>query len=477
MSGSGLQVRGVEKRYGATRALRGVDLIAPRGQITGIVGANGAGKSTLMKVLAGEERCDAGTFTLDANPLDPLRSDAVAIVHQEPFVYPNLTVGENLSIGRELMRRGRPVLTPERIEIAARFHLDRELDTPLERLPFSFRQRVEIARAMDTQAEVFLFDEPNSALGPDDSAALLQKMAEIAAEGKVVCLISHRLSEVAEVCDSVVVIKDGLADATLEGDGIDADSIATAMMMGSTAAGAGARAAVERGRVVVDLASRGVRNEVPETAVRLHGGEVVAVVGLEGSGSRAILAKIADDSQADTPSVFIVGDRKASLVQEMSVEENLVIRDSGRFRSRWGLFDRRKARSFALDAIATYRVRCSGPAIAVSSLSGGNQQKVAIAAGLAVDPTLLVVDEPTRGIDLDSRREIHQFLRDHAGRGNCVVFHTSEENEVPELADRVLIVRDGTICEEFKVAEHPDPQELAALVTAAQSGLATTAGQ
>ncbi len=468
----GLEVDAVFKAYGQTQALRGVSFTAARGEITAVVGANGAGKSTLMKILAGEERPDSGLFRLDGEQFDGGSGRGlVAIVHQEPVVFPNLTIKENLYAGREEFLFGRPVLRDRDAELLAQFEIISGLNRELGTLPLSYRQRVEIVRALMMDADVVLFDEPNSALGKVESEALFAYMRTIAESGKVVILISHRLTEVETLASSAIVLKDGVVHKILRHAEVSSTRMAQEMLSRPTLASAGEVADLTNrqvspvGQVVMDMSQIAEwATSLDPQVLLLREGEVVALAGLEGSGARELVEQLPQILAGKTSGewAFNTGDKKLSLIQEMTIADNIVLRTGGRFKTRWGLRNHRAAASFSREVVDQYRIKCAGVGAPVSSLSGGNQQKVSIASSLVINPRVLVVEEPTRGIDLESRAEIHALLREHAIVNRAgVVFFSSEEIEIPVLADRVLVFRDGIIAEHHYVGNFLDPHELA----------------
>src|SRR5580700_4637287 len=250
MNSAGIRLRGLTKRYGATVALAGVDLDLRPGEVLGIAGPNGAGKSTLVRIIAGEERADGGELTFDGRPWSPT-SDwrAVAVVHQEPQLFPNLTVAENVLVGRERVRASRPRLGAADAQVMHAFGIDRFADRPLADCTLATQQRTEIARAVARDAQVFLFDEPNSALTDEESDELFREMHKLAAEGKIVLLVTHRLGDLFEHASRVAVIRDGRVRAILEGVALTEDGIAQQLVVSRGAeTGAKSGAAIDQGR-------------------------------------------------------------------------------------------------------------------------------------------------------------------------------------------------------------------------------------
>jgi ABC-type sugar transport system ATPase subunit len=483
--GAGLVIRGLRKWYGDTRALDGLDLEAAPGELLGIAGPNGAGKSTLIKILAGEVREDAGEIRLDGEVWRPFVDiHRVAVVHQEPQLFPNLTVAQNLMVGREGTRAlVRPLDTAEQVLLRDLAILE-FADRPLGSVPLAIQQRVEIGRALARDARVFLFDEPNSALTPEESSDLFRRMHQLADAGKVVLLVSHRIAELAEHAARVALILDGLCTSVLEGAALTQEGIAAGLVTGQAA-----REGEEQ--IVVHLA------EDSASALRLaqwsHGaggfqgidlhvraGEIVAIVGVEGSGARELVRSIAGFERT-TGHIEIIGrpggravsagtslvsaDRQASLFTNLSIGDNMVSRLSGEITSGGGRLRRSRMLEIAHELREQFRVKAPSVHLPIRSLSGGNQQKVAISAAIVKRPEVLVLEEPTRGVDVGSKREIYRLMRQYASEGHAVIIYCTEVPEVFEAADLAYVVSEGRLSEPLMVMNHPDVESLARAVT------------
>jgi len=488
-----MELRGIRKSFGETRALRGVDLAIVGGAVLGIAGPNGAGKSTLMRVLAGEETRDAGDITVDGAPWqtgDP--RDRVAVVHQEPQLWPNLTVAQNMVVGREPSRRAFPGLPASDREVLRSLGIDGYADRLLSECPLAVRQRVEIGRALAQDGRFFLFDEPNSALTEDESDRLFASMHELAARGKVVLLVTHRLGEMVAHCSRVAIVRDGVVAAELSGPALTEPGIARELVLGYQAVNAGDVPASLTGEPLGDehvppaavhgpvatlrdwTSVDGAFRDVTLTVAR---GEIVALVGVEGSGARQLVASAAGFAEATgsiavadaegaeaqaTRTVYLPADRRGMLFSNMTVGDNLVIR-LGRpeIATTGGFLARGRLRRLAEDLVRRFRVRAQSAAAPLPSLSGGNQQKVAIAAAIARRPALLVLEEPTRGVDVGSKAEIYRILRDYAREGHGVLVYCTEVPEVHELADRAIVVDRGRPVRDLRMAGFPDLTALA----------------
>jgi ABC-type sugar transport system ATPase subunit len=486
----GVSIRGLRKRYGDTIALNGLDLDAPSGAILGVAGPNGAGKSTMVKILAGEVQRDEGEIFVDGRPWsDEYGSNRVAVVHQEPQLFPNLTVAENIVAGHEESSWRWPKPAEDQ-------HLFEELGIQefrnrlLGELGLAVQQRTEITRALARDARVMLFDEPNSALTPDESAEFFRFIRQLADSGRVVMLISHRLTELAANSDRVAAIVDGRCVRLLEGAERTAESIAETLVRGLGMTPAGEATAARNGDSSdgygLELVGAADQRQAFQTLdLGLPKGTVTALIGVEGSGAREIVracgglrrmrGRLLIDGR-EVPAThlhqhvsYVAADRAASLFSNLTVAENLVIRmDREISRGVLGLRPRRM-RAIAEELRTNFQVKSAGVDIGIRSLSGGNQQKVAIAAAVGRKPHVLVLEEPTRGVDISSKAEIYEILRGFAADGGTLLLFCTEVPEVYEVADRLHVVSDGRLSPPLHVAGFADMEALAKGVAALET--------
>lgn len=488
-----LQLRGLRKSFGETVALDGLDLDAVSGEILGIAGPNGAGKSTLVRILAGEQVRDAGRIEVDGRPWEPGDlTDPVAVVHQEPQLWANLTVAQNLLVGREGQGIAFPRLGGADRSILDDLEIGRHADTPLEACSLAVRQRTEIGRALARDARLFLFDEPNSALTEEESNRLFAWIHELADQGRLILLVTHRLAEMVAHCDRAVVIRDGRVRAELAGTMLTEENLARELVVRAVAkAGDGPADSQTRPSPDRPIAANGPRaaatlddwNGVGRSfrGVKLviREGEVFAVVGVEGSGARELVASVAGfqagtgvlrietdgASSTHVSTAYLSADRRGTLFANLSVGENLVVR-LGRpeISGPAGLLLVGRLRRLAEALVARFQVRTASANAPLTTLSGGNQQKVAIAAAIAGRPRVLVLEEPTRGVDVGSKAEIYRILRDFASEGHAVLVYCTEVPEVYELADRFMIIDDARPTPPMEVDQFPDVASLAAAI-------------
>lgn len=480
-----LAMRGIRKSFGETVALDGLDLEISAGTVLGIAGPNGAGKSTLIRILAGEDEPDSGEFVLGGAPWAP-KLGAVAVVHQEPQLWPNLTVAENLLVGRESGKLAAPSPSQTDRDALEEVGILGFADRLLADCPLAVRQRVEIARALARSASIFLFDEPNSALNAAESDGLFAHMHALASSGRLVVLVTHRLQELVSNCRRVVVIRDGRVGADLSEAQLTEAAVARELVVGNSAvpstASAQRAATFDRAPLLTlrgwtSQSGRPVDDELTAMA-----GEVLAVVGVEGSGARELVAAMAGQQQELDGNVsggsirsgggateYVTGDRRATVFGNLTVAQNLVVRlGAPDIASPGGFLRPARQSRVARDLVERYAVRTADINQPVSSLSGGNQQKVVIAAAVSTRPAVLVLEEPTRGVDISSKAEIYRVLRGFAANGGSVVVYCTELPEVFELADRMVVVRDGRTSAPFDVGSFPDVIALASAAHTAE---------
>jgi len=484
----GVVISGLRKAYGDTIALDGLDLEARPGEILGVAGPNGAGKSTMIKILAAETEPDDGHITVDGEPWSvDIGAHRIAVVHQEPQLFPNLTVGDNVMIGREHTRYLRRGLTAAESTVMADLGILELKDRLLGMVPLAVQQRTEIARALVQDARVFLFDEPNSALTDEESDDLFRRMEGLARDGRVVILVSHRLAELVDHAARVAIILDGVCTGILEGDSLTQDAIAAELVVGQAKRESQEQVVLhlaedrETALLLQDWTHDG--GEFQAVDLHVRSGEIVALVGVEGSGARELVRSIAGfergsghfeirhkegrtfGSGASSGSSFVSADRRSSLFGGLSIGDNMVSRLSSEITASMGILRRRRMRQIAAGLRDSFRVKTHSTGRPIGSLSGGNQQKVAIAAAIVKRPEVLVLEEPTRGVDIGSKAEIYRLMREYARSGHAVVIYCTEVPEVFEVADLAYVVSDGRLSDPIIVMSHEDVESLAKAIT------------
>jgi ribose transport system ATP-binding protein len=445
-----LALRRVEKSFGGVRALRGVDFDVQAGEIVGLLGGNGAGKSTLMKIAAGIHLPDAGTVSIDGkapqDPADAIRL-GVSLVRQELIQAEDLDVGSNVCLGHEPHRFGvinRPALYAKAARALERVGGDIDPHTPLRALSPGQKQRAEIARALSLDAKVLLLDEPTATLSESDAARLFVLLAELRKNGIAMVYISHRLREVLKTTDRVVCMRDGERVAELPTKDATLDKLVellagTANTIEAAPTPAGAEVVLSvRGRVSFDL----------------HAGEILGLAGLVGAGRTSVLRElfgarpcglevsiggkrisIQTPRDAMRAGFAYVPEERASqgLILDMLVERNIALPSLQKF-----LLEDEIA--IARPLMERFRIRGGG---AARMLSGGNQQKVVLAKWMARSPRVLLLDEPTRGLDIRAKRDVHDVARELAALGKGVIVSSSEAEEIAALCHRAIVLSQG----------------------------------
>jgi ABC-type sugar transport system ATPase subunit len=497
-----LEIRDIQKRYGTTVALRGLDLTIPSGAVFGIAGPNGAGKSTFIRILAGEEIEDAGSVVLDGAPWSAVdRQAGTAVVHQEPQLFPNLTVLQNLHFGLSPSGFRRPRLTPRETEVLEELELTPFAHRELSSCPLVVWQLTEIGRALLREARLFLFDEPNSALSEEESDRLFGQLGRLTENpSHIVIMVSHRLGDLTELSHRVAVIREGVCSELLTGPEVTEHAIARALVVGLERTGverAKRPAAASDGAAGGPIAKLGAWESRLGTFtgvdLTLPPGQVVAIMGVEGSGGRELVRSLAGlepgrgeyeflgRHAVGQPGIaYMPASRRDSLFANFSIRANLGSRlGAPDIADRTGLLAIGRLNALAQQLADRYRVVASSTRQGVSTLSGGNQQKVALAGTMATKPRLLAVEEPTRGVDIGTKAEIYRALKEFARQGNAVVTFCTEVSEVFDVADVVYVTSGGRLSEAVDVHAAASLEELAATVASvgrAMRGIPPSAG-
>ena len=479
----GLSIRGATKLYPGTRALSNADFDIRMGAVNVLVGENGAGKSTMMKLIAGVETVTEGEIFMDGKPVQIRnRADAAAlgigIVFQELNLFPELTVAENVFIGREILRYGFDIDRKAAIERtrALMDRLEQEIDPEqvLGYLRIGQQQIVEIAKALAEDARILILDEPTSALSATEVEVLFRVIAELKAQGVGIVYISHRLEELIRIGDYITVLRDGEVTGARSMEGVDIPWIVETMIGGkskdfSQHTGHEMGAEVFRAEHI-SLPKMGGGYLVDDVSLSLRTGEILGLYGLMGAGRSEFLECVMAQHPESSGHFFVDGremrerdvagriargivlvpeDRKNDgLVQIQSIRENLTLSSLKSFTRAFHLSLAREAQA-ARDYIKRLTIKVASPENPVSSLSGGNQQKVVIGKALMTQPKVLLMDEPSRGIDIGAKAEIYRVMRDLAAEGIAIIFVTSDLEEVLGLSDRIIVMADGQIKGEF----------------------------
>ena len=469
-----LELREVTKAFGAVMALRSGSITVEAGSIHALVGENGAGKSTMVKIAAGVYRRDSGEILLNGRSVDfattaDSKSLGIAVIYQEPTLFPDLSVTENIFMGRQPLTAGRRIdrtgMHRQAQELFNRLGVHIDPRRPALGLSIADQQIIEIAKAISLDAKVLIMDEPTAALSGVEVDRLFAVARSLRDEGRALVFISHRFDEVFELCDKVTVMRDGEYIATRNVADTDVDEI-VALMVGREVGDLFPKVSTEIGKPVLQVQGLNNAGVFHDISFEVRAGEIVGLAGLVGAGRSEIARAIFGVDRYESGAVTLDGKavpphnpraairagmayipedrRKQGLVTEASVARNIagVIR---RGLSKGGLLTSRAESRAAGPWAGKLEVKTAALDMTATTMSGGNQQKVVIAKWLATDPKLLIIDEPTRGIDVGTKAEVHRLLSELAGQGMAVLMISSELPEVLGMADRVLVVCEGQL--------------------------------
>ncbi|WP_370949108.1 sugar ABC transporter ATP-binding protein [Amycolatopsis sp. cg5] len=485
-------LRDVVKSFGAVRALSGVSLELRPGVAHALLGENGAGKSTLIKVLAGAHRPDAGEIRIDGAPHrmhgpGDAQAAGIAVIYQEPTLFGDLSVAENVFIGRQPLKSGRRIdhaaTKSATGALLARLGVTLDPDRPARGLSIADQQVIEIAKALSLDARVIVMDEPTAALSAAEVERLFGVVRALLAQGVAVLFVSHRLDEVFELCEEATVLRDGGHVWTGPLDQTTPDELVK-RMVGRELSALFPKQATEPGEVALSARRLTREGVFVDVSFDLRAGEIVALAGLVGAGRSEVARAVFGIDRLDAGEVrvgdrvlpsgspsaamaagigFVPEDRRQQgLVMDASIERNTALASLGKL-SKGGIVRRRDERALAQDWAVKLRLKFAKLSDPAGVLSGGNQQKVVLAKWLSRKPKVLIVDEPTRGIDVGTKAEVHRLLSELAADGVAVLMISSELPEVLGMADRVLVMHEGRLAAELRA---PLTEESIALAAA-----------
>ncbi|BCM93938.1 ribose import ATP-binding protein RbsA [Abditibacteriota bacterium] len=490
-----LTARGLCKSFGATPVLTGVDLELFPGEVHVLMGENGAGKSTLLKILSGIHSPDSGEIEVNGKPIvlsSPLvaQEAGIALLPQEPSIFPDLSVAENIFMGRQpLAGPTRAVAWRTMQEEARRLlvSLGVSLD-PREKmgaLSLAAQGMVEMARALSLNAQILILDEPTAALSPEEARDLFRVVSELRARGVAIVFVSHRLDEVFEIGDRITVLRDGRFISTLLPAQTDADEVIR-LMVGREASALYQHESGEPGEVVLDVRDLSRAGFFHDVSLQVRSGEIVGMAGLVGAGRTEVCEAIFGVTRADSGEIHVNGDvledhsaqdavkrglayvpedrNRHGLIQAAPISHNItlpVLREMARL----GVIDRKRERATATEMGEKLQLRAARDVDqAAGELSGGNAQKVVLAKWLLTKPRVLILDEPTRGIDIGAKVEVHRLIGELAHNGMGILMVSSDLPEVLAMSDRVLVMREGQVAGEFSRGE-ASPENVMAAAT------------
>ncbi len=489
-----LELEGVRKTFGSVVALADGTLSVQPGSVHALVGENGAGKSTLIKIVAGLHKRDEGAFRfrgVDAefSSTADAKDAGIAVIYQEPTLFPDLSVTENIFMGRQPLSGGkridRQTMVTEALQIFDRLGVDLDPHRPAQGLSIADQQIIEIAKAISLDAHLLIMDEPTAALSGVEVERLFNVTRSLRDEGRGIVFISHRFDEVFDLSDTITVMRDGSYIGTVRTNETSNSELVT-MMVGREVNELYPKTPTEIGQTVLEVEGLNSKGTFHDVSFSVRAGEIVGLAGLVGAGRSEIARAVFGVDTYDSGTVSLGNQRvpkskpaaaieagmalipedrrQQGLVVESSVAENIGAAIRKRLQ-KFGIITRAAENRAASSWAGRLQVKTAAMSMSAATMSGGNQQKVVIAKWLATDPKLLIIDEPTRGIDVGTKSEVHRLLSQLAGEGMAILMISSELPEVLGMADRVLVVSEGHITAELD-REDATPEKVMHAATA-----------
>lgn len=469
-----IEMRGIDKSFGSNNVLKNAGFLLESGEIHALMGENGAGKSTLMKILTGVYTKDAGTVIVDGqevcykNPQEAERA-GIVFIHQELNVLFDLTVEENMFLGKEIRNAfgvcNKKAMRAKVKEILDKLGVEINPGEVMSNLSVGQQQMIEIAKALMVDARVIIMDEPTAALTQSETEVLFQVVKSLRKKGVSIVYISHRMEEIFELCDRITILRDGSYIDTKRIADTDMNDVVK-MMIGREIGERYPARQSKIGDIVLEVENLNCPGIFEKVSFKVHAGEVLGVSGLMGAGRTEIMQAIFGNMPHVTGTIrlngktiqnkspqqamkngigFITEDRKLEgLMLEESIMKNISIANLGRI-SKNGVINRKTEQDLVKRGIEELHIKCFGPQHDCGNLSGGNQQKVVFAKWIYTDPKVLILDEPTRGVDIGAKKEIYNIINELAEKGVAIIMVSSELPEVLGMSDRVMIVREGLI--------------------------------
>lgn len=469
-----IEMRGINKAFGSNQVLKDAGFLLKDGEVHALMGENGAGKSTLMKILTGVYTKDAGTIYVDGQEVsykNPQEAEKAGIVfiYQELNVLFDLTVEENLFMGKEITKHfgicDKKAMRAKAQEIMDRMGVNIPIDAVMSDLSVGQQQMVEICKALMVDAKVLIMDEPTAALTQSETEVLFEVMNSLRSKGVSIVYISHRMEEIFELCDRITILRDGQYIDTKYIKDITMDDVVQ-MMIGREIGERFPSRNVAIGGEVLRVEDLTHEKFFRDVNFSVRAGEVLGVSGLMGAGRTEIMQAIFGNLPGVTGKIFIEGqeisirnprqaiaagigfiteDRKTEgLLLEKSIAENIELANLGKV-SKSSVLSAKKGTELVKRGISEFRIKCFGPEHECGNLSGGNQQKVVLAKWIYTDPKILILDEPTRGVDIGAKKEIYSVINDMAAKGVAVIMVSSELPEVLGMSDRIMVVHEGKV--------------------------------
>ncbi len=489
-----IKMKGINKAFGTNQVLENAGFELSDGEVHALMGENGAGKSTLMKILTGVYTRDAGTVIVDGQEVtykSPQEAEKAGIVfiYQELNVLFDLTVEENLFMGKEITRRfgicDKKAMRKKAQEVMDKMGVNIPINAVMSDLSVGQQQMVEICKALMVDAKVLIMDEPTAALTQSETEGLFKLIKSLRKKGVSIVYISHRMEEIFELCDRITVLRDGAHVGTEYIKDIDMDDIVRLMIGREIGERYPKREGVKIGKEMLRVEGLTKTKTFENVNFSVKAGEVLGVSGLMGAGRTEIMQAIFGNLPYESGKIFIEGqevrikcakdainagigfiteDRKTEgLLLEKSISENIALANLGKISAK-SVISKSREGDLAKKGIDEFHIKCFGPDHECGNLSGGNQQKVVFAKWVYTDPKILILDEPTRGVDIGAKKEIYSVINDLAAKGVAVIMVSSELPEVLGMSDRIMVVREGHIMGIIDAAE-ADQEKVMTLAT------------
>ncbi|MBQ7004591.1 MAG: sugar ABC transporter ATP-binding protein [Oscillospiraceae bacterium] len=489
-----IEMKGINKSFGTNQVLKDAGFLLKDGEVHALMGENGAGKSTLMKILTGVYTRDAGTVLVDGKEVvykSPQEAEKAGIVfiYQELNVLFDLTVEENLFMGKEITKGfgicDRKAMRKKAQEVMDKMGVNIPINAVMSDLSVGQQQMVEICKALMVDAKVLIMDEPTAALTQSETEGLFKLIKSLREKGVSIVYISHRMEEIFELCDRITILRDGTYVGTEYIKDINMDDIVRMMIGREIGERYPKREGVTIGDEVLYVENLSKGKTFQNVNFRVHAGEVLGVSGLMGAGRTEIMHAIFGNLPYDSGRIlingeavnikcardainagigFITEDRKTEgLLLEKSIAENIELANLGKVSDK-SVLSKKKGAELVKKGIDEFHIKCFGPQHECANLSGGNQQKVVIAKWVYTDPKVLILDEPTRGVDIGAKKEIYSVINDLAAKGVAIIMVSSELPEVLGMSDRIMVVHEGKVTGIIDAAE-ADQEKVMTLAT------------
>lgn len=472
-----LEMKNIDKSFGGTHALNGINFQLKKGEVHALLGENGAGKSTLIKTLGGIHRPDSGTILIDGREVSmtdihEAQAYGIGIIHQEIVLVPYLTVAENIFLGREITNRlgfkDMNEINKRAEEMVATLGLDIDVATPVKNLTIAQQQMVEIVKASSFNVQILVMDEPTSSLSDEEVDKLFETIERLKSKGVSIIYISHRMEELFKITDRVTVIRDGTYVGTVNTKETSHDNL-VAMMVGRKLENYYTRDFLKQSEEVVRVEGLSKKGVFENISFSVKKGEILGFAGLVGAGRSEIMMSLFAADSYDSGDIYLYGkqvkfkncreaiDNGIAMVPEDRKLQGLTLVNSVEFNTSLAalkfimngvLISSSKKEKLVFEYIKDLNIKTASKDISVSSLSGGNQQKVVLAKWLATKPKLLILDEPTRGVDVGAKSEIYAIINELAKAGLAIIMVSSDLPEIINMCDRVCVIREGIMAGE-----------------------------